>query len=104
MYIYNQLKIGDKTLSQVEEDQKKNRSELGQITSGRPKDKSDNQKDTVKNLKNLYNSRQKIVDLLNDNSRIRSETIYKTNKKATGKGLKILTTKQMLNKCFEDYR
>ena len=43
MHIYNQLKSGDKTLSQVEED-KKFKSELGQITSRRPKDKSDDQK------------------------------------------------------------
>ena len=75
-YTYNQLKNGDKTLSQLEEDQKNFRSELGQITSGRPKDKSNNQKDTIKNVKNLYNSRQNIVDLLKDNSRIRSEVIY----------------------------
>ena len=80
MYNYNQLKNGDKILSQVQEDQKDFRSELGQITSGRPKDKSNNQKDTIKNVKNLYNSRQKIVDLLNDNSRIRSKAIYKVKK------------------------
>ena len=80
---------------------KKFRSELRQITSGRAKNKSDNQKDTIKNVKNLYNLRQKIVDLLNDNSIIKSEAIYKAkqnkaNKKTTGKGLKILTSKQML--------
>ena len=34
MYTYNQLKNGDKTLSYVEDDQRKFRSELGQITSG----------------------------------------------------------------------
>ena len=98
---YNQLKNGDKTLSQLEEDQKNFRSELGQITSRRPKDKSNNQKDTIKNVKNLYNSRQNIVDLLKDNSRIRSEIIYnakqnEANKKNKGKRLKILTPKQLL--------
>ena len=51
------------------------------------------QSDTIKNVKNLYNSRQKIIDLLNDNSRIRSEAICKANKKRTWTGLKILTLK-----------
>ena len=44
----------------------------------------------IKNVKNLYDSRQKIIDLLNDNSKIISE--------ARGKGLKILTPKQMLQR------
>ena len=61
------------------------------------------QSDTIKNFKNLYNSRKKIIGLLNDNSRIRSEAIYKAkqneaNKKITGAGLKILTPKQMLQR------
>ena len=61
------------------------------------------QSDTIKNFKNLYNSRKKIIGLLNDNSRIRSEAIYKAkqneaNKKNTGAGLKILTPKQMLQR------
>ena len=61
------------------------------------------QSDTIKNVKNLYNSRQKIIDLLNDNSRVRSEVIYKAkqneaNKKSTKTGLKILTLKQMLQR------
>ena len=61
------------------------------------------QSDTIKNVKNLYNSRQKTIDLLNDNSIIRSEAIYKAkqneaNKKTTGTGLKILNPKQMLQR------
>ena len=61
------------------------------------------QSDTIKKFKNLYNSRKKIIGLLNDNSRITSEAIYKAkqneaNKKTTGAGLKILTPKQMLQR------
>ena len=42
----------------------------------------------IEHAKNLYNSRQKIIDLLNDNSRIRSEAIYKSKQNETeGKGL-----------------
>ena len=43
----------------------------------------------------------KIVDLLNDNSKIRSDAIYKSKqneKTGTGTGLKILTPKQMLQR------
>ena len=39
-----------------------------------------------------------MFDLLNDNSRIRSEAIYEANKKTKGTGLKILTSKQMLQR------
>ena len=37
-YTFDQLKNGSKTLLQVEEDQKNFRLEIGQITSGKPKD------------------------------------------------------------------
>ena len=64
---------------------------------GNPKHKNERQLYTIKNVKNLYYSRQKIVDLLNDNSRIRSEVIYEAKKKQTvGTGLKLLTPKQMV--------
>ena len=75
------------------------KKELNEITSGNPKHKSNNQLHIIKNVKNLYDSRQKIIDLLNDNSKIRSEAIYKSKQNETkGKGLKILTPKQMLQR------
>ena len=47
----------------------------------------------------IYNLRQKNIDLLNDNSKIRSEAIYKSKQNETGrKGLQILTPKQMLQR------
>ena len=43
--------------------------------------------------------RQKIIDLLNDNPKIRSEATYKSKQnKIEGTGLKILTPKQMLQR------
>ena len=33
---------------------------------------------TIKNVKNLYDSRQKIVDLFNNYSKIKSEPIYRS--------------------------
>ena len=99
MYTYDQLKKGDKKLQQVEEEQKRFKSELGQIKLGDPEKKLLTKLDT-KNVENLYDSRQKIIDLLNDNSRVKSEAIYKANEKTTGTGLKILTIKQMLQRLL----
>ena len=59
MYTYNQLKNGDTTLQQAEKQQKDFKKELNEITSGNPKQKSDNQLYVIKNVKNLYDSRQK---------------------------------------------
>ena len=58
MYTYNQFKIGEKTLQQVEEDQNYFKKYLNEITPGNPKRKSERQLYTIKN-RNLYNSRQK---------------------------------------------
>ena len=99
MYTYDQLKKGDKKLQQVEEEQKRFKSELGQIKLGDPEKKLLTKLDT-KNVENLYDSRQKVIDLLNDNSRVKSEAIYKANEKTTGTGLKILTIKQMLQRLL----
>ena len=69
------------------------------MTRGKPKDKSKDQSDTIKNVKNRYNSRQKIINLFNDNAKIRSEAIHKTKQDETEQraaGLKILTPKQIL--------
>ena len=99
MYTYDQLKNGDTTLQRVEKQQKDFKKELNEITSGNPKYKSNNQLYVIENVKNLYNSRQKIIDLLNDNAKIRSEPIYKSNQNKTeGKGLKILSPKQLLQR------
>ena len=99
MYIYGHMKNGDTTLQQVEKQQKDFKKELNEITSGNPKHKSSSQLYVIENVKNLYNSRQKIIDLLNDNAKIRSEPIYKSNQNKTeGKGLKILSPKQLLQR------
>ena len=75
MYVYNQLKNGEKTLQQTEKEQKDFKKELNEITSGNQSHKSNNQLYVIKNVKNLYDSRQKIINLLNDNAKIRSEAL-----------------------------
>ena len=45
--------------------------------------------------------RQKIINLLNDNAKIRSEALYKSKQSETKEtGLKILTPKQMLQRLL----
>ena len=75
MYIYGQMKNGNTTLQQVEKQPEDFKKDLNEITSGNPKHNSNNQLYVIKNVKNLYDSRQKIIDLLNENSKIRSEAI-----------------------------
>ena len=79
-------------------EQKRIKNDLRKITSGNPKHKSERQSYT-KNVRTLYDFRQKVIDLLNDNAEIRSEVIYKSKQDETkGTGLKILTPKQMLQR------
>ena len=99
IYIYDDMKNGKTTLQQIEKQQKDFKKELNEITSENPKHKSDDQLYIIENVKNLYNSRQKVINLLNDYSKIRSEAIYKGKQNETkGTGLKILTTKQTLRR------
>ena len=98
-HIFKEIRDEDKTLQAKEKDQKKFKSSLGQITSGNPKHKREYQLDTTKNVQSLYDSRQKVIDLFNDNAKIRSEAIYKSKQnETTGTGLKILTPRQILQR------
>ena len=97
--LFKKIRDGDISLEMAEEDQKKFKRKFGQIKSGNPDHKSDKQLYAIKNVKNLYDSRQKIIDLFNSYSKIRSEALYKSKQNETkGKGLKILTPKQMLQR------
>ena len=51
IYTYNQLKNGEKTLQQVEEEQKYFKKDLNEITSGNLKHKSEKQSYTIENVK-----------------------------------------------------
>ena len=83
------MRDGDISLEMAEEDQEKFKREFSQIKSGNPKHKSEMQLYIIKNVKNLYDSRQKIIDLFNSYSKIRSEAIYKSKQnESKGKGLK----------------
>ena len=97
--LFKNIRNGDISPEMAEEYQKKFKREFGQIKSGNPDHKSNKQLYTIKNVKNLYDSRQKIIDLFNSYSKIRSEALYKWKQNKTeGKKLKILTPKQMIQR------
>ena len=69
------------------------------IILGNPIHNSVKQSYTIKNVRNLDESRQKVINLINDNAKIISEGIYKSKEnESEGKGLNILTPKQMLQR------
>ena len=94
MHICNEVKYGNDSIEKIQEDQKQFKSKLNEITTGNPK-KSKDQLYTIKDIKNLYNSRDKVIKLNNDYAKIISEVMYKTKQ---GIGLKILTPRQMLQR------
>ena len=63
--------------------------------TGNPKVRNKDQSDTIKNIRNLYNSREKVIQSYTDYAKIISEAIYKTKQRT---GLKMLTPKQMLQR------
>ena len=82
----------------AEEDQEQFKWELDQIKSENPKHKSEKQLYTIKNVKHLYDSRQKVIDLFSDYSKIKSESIYRSKHDET-KGTEVrFTPKQMLQR------
>ena len=92
--IFKEIRDGNKALQEIEKDQESLKSSLREIALGSPKYKEKYQLDTIKNVKNLRDSRQKVINLFNDNARIRSAAAYKSNQdETTGTGLKIFTPK-----------
>ena len=99
--IFKEIRDSDKTAQEIEENQEKLKSSLGEITSGNPKHKEGYQLDIIDSVKSIYDSRQNVIDLFNDNSRIKSESIYKSKQNETEQGgtvRKILTPKQLLQR------
>ena len=95
LHLYRDISSCNIELAKAEEDQKQLKSDLSEITKGNLKPRLKDQIKTIKNVKNLYKSRKKIAKLFNDYAKIRSEPKHKSK---YGKGLKILSPKQMLQR------
>ena len=93
-YIFLKAYInGDITLEVAEKDQIKFKSDLGHIRQGNPKNRSEEQNNVINNVTNLYESREKVIQMFNNYAKDMSRNIYESKQ---GTGLKILTPKQML--------
>ena len=64
--LFKKIRYRDISLEMAEEDQEKFKREFSQIKLGNPKHKSEMQLYTIRNVKNLYDLRQKIIDLFNN--------------------------------------
>ena len=93
MHIFKSIYNGDITLEDVEKEQTELKKDLGHIKQEDPKDKSPQQKKTINNIKNFYNSREKVVQMFNDYAKNVSKNIYGSKQV---KGQKLLTPKQKL--------
>ena len=54
------MKNSSVSTEKIEENKKQFKSKLNEITTGNPKYKSKDQLDGIENIKNLYNSREKV--------------------------------------------
>ena len=95
MYICKSIYKSDKTLEDVEKEQIELKRDLGRIKQGDSKDKSKEQEKIINNIKNFCNSREEVVRMFNDYAKNMSRNIYDSKE---GTGLKILTSKQMLQR------
>ena len=74
---------------------KSNQSDLSKLKKGNPKTKSKDQISVIQTVENFFDLREKIIDFFRDYSLLLSEVKYKTK---YGRGLKILTSKQILQR------
>ena len=76
MHTFRSIHNGDTTLEDVEKEQIELKRDLGRVKQGDPTDKSQEQKKTINNIKNLYNSREEVVQMFNDYAKNMSKNIY----------------------------
>ena len=66
LHIFKSIYNGNIALKDVEKDQKSLKSDLGQIKQGHKKYKSLEQLKTIENVKNLYELKEKVVQMFNN--------------------------------------
>ena len=87
LHIFKSIHDGDINLEDVEKDQIKLKSDLGHIRQGNPKNRSEEQNDVINDVTNLYESREKVVQMFNNYAKNMFRNIYDS---IQGTGLKIL--------------
>ena len=76
LHISKSINNSDIPLEDIEKYQIELKRDLGRIKQGEPRDKSEEQKTTIYNIKNLYNSREEVVKMFNNYARNVSRNIY----------------------------
>ena len=76
LHIFKSIHDGDITLEDVEKDQIKLKSDLGHKRQGNPKNRSEEQNNEINNVTNLYESREKVVQMFNNYAKDMSRNIY----------------------------
>ena len=65
-HIFKSINNGDIPLEDIEKDQIEFKRDLGLIKQGDPRNRSEEQENTINNIENLYNSREKVVKMFNN--------------------------------------
>ena len=78
LYIFKSIYSGNIALEDVKKDQEKLEAELGRIKQGDPKNKSKEQFKVINNVINLYESREKVLQMFNNYPREKSRRIYES--------------------------
>ena len=98
MNIFKSIDSGDKNLEDTEQEQNKFKKERTIIKHRNPKKRSEKQQEIIDNIENLYKSREKVVNMFNNYAKNVSKSIHEA--KHEGRGLKILTSNQMLKRLL----
>ena len=76
VHIFKSIHNGNTTLEDIEKEQIKLKRDLGHIKQGYPKNRSKEQEKTINDIKNLYDSKENVVQLFNDYAKNMSRNIY----------------------------
>ena len=96
LHIFKNIHDGDIPLENTEKEQIELKRNLDRIKQGDPREKSEEQKNTIDNIKNLYSSRDKVVKMFNNYAGNISRNIYDSKQERTG--LKILNPKKRVKR------
>ena len=94
--LIDKIKNRDVSLKKAVSDQYELRSKLGEIKKGNPNKKSKKNLYVIKNVENLYESRQAAANFFIEYTE--RVSVAKSRAKQEGRGLKILTPKQMIQR------
>ena len=94
--LFNSIKNSQIKFSEAQNKQNEFLNELSNIKIGR---KTIEHQEVINNLEEFYNSREEVINFFRDYNEILSDANYKAKKNETkGTGLKILISKQMLQR------